>query len=56
MDTGKHAVPYDSRKQFIYEKELLMAGTGRDGSRQTENHRHEPGDPGHPGLDRDHSH
>lgn len=54
MDTGMHAVPYDSREQFIYEKDLLMTFTGRDGSRKTENPRHEPGDPSHPGLSRDH--
>lgn len=56
MDTGLHAVPYDSREQFIYGKDLLMGFTGRDGSRLTENPRHEPGDPSHPGLDREHSH
>jgi NADH-quinone oxidoreductase subunit I len=56
MDTGKHAVPYDSREQFIYEKDLLIAFRGRDGSRLTANPRHEPGDASHPGLDRDHSH
>lgn len=56
MDTGMHAVPYDSREQFIYQRELLMAFTGRDGSRQTANPRHEPGDPTHPGIDREHAH
>ena len=56
MDTGMHAVPYDSREQFIYERDLLMAFTGRDGSRKTANPRHEPGDPSHPGLDREHAH
>jgi NADH-quinone oxidoreductase subunit I len=54
MDTGMHAVPYDSRDQFIYEKDLLIGFTGRDGSRKTANPRHEPGDPTHPGLTRDH--
>jgi len=54
MDTGMHAVPYDSRDQFIYRKDLLMEFTGRDGSRKTANPRHEPGDPTHPGLSRDH--
>ena len=54
MDTGMHAVPYDSREQFIYEKDLLMNFTGRDGSRKTANPRHEPGDPTHPGLTREH--
>ena len=54
MDTGNHAVPYDSRDQFIYEKDLLMSFTGRDGSRETANPRHEPGDPTHPGISREH--
>jgi len=56
MDTGMHAVPYDSREQFIYERELLTSFVGRDGSRLTANLRHEPGDPSHPGIDRDHAH
>lgn len=54
MDTGQHATPYDSREQFIYRKDLLMAFTGRDGSHTTANPRHEPGDPTHPGLTREH--
>lgn len=54
MDTGKHAVPYDSRDQFIYNKDMLIEFSGRDGSHKTANPRHEPGDPTHPGLDRDH--
>jgi NADH-quinone oxidoreductase subunit I len=56
MDTGLHAVPYDSREQFIYERDLLTAFTGRDGERLTANPRHEPGDATHPGIDRDHVH
>lgn len=56
MDTGMHPTAYDSRDQFIYEKEQLMSFTGRDGSRLTENPRHEPGDASHPGLSRDHEH
>ena len=55
MDTGIHAVPYDSRDQFIYEKDLLLSIPGRDGSFETKNPRHEPGDPTHPGLDREHA-
>jgi NADH-quinone oxidoreductase subunit I len=55
MDTGLHATPYDSRDQFIYRKDLLMSFTDRDGSRKTANPRHEPGDPTHPGLTRDHT-
>jgi NADH-quinone oxidoreductase subunit I len=54
MDTGLHASPYDSRDQFIYEKDLLMNFTGRDGTRETANPRHEPGDPTHPGITREH--
>jgi NADH-quinone oxidoreductase subunit I len=54
MDTGLHAVPYDSREQFIYKRELLMGMRGRDGSRLTANPRREPGESGHPGIDRDH--
>jgi NADH-quinone oxidoreductase subunit I len=54
MDTGQHATPYDSREQFIFRRELLMSFTGRDGSQQTENPRHEPGDPTHPGITREH--
>jgi NADH-quinone oxidoreductase subunit I len=56
MDTGVHPAPYDSREQFIFEKDLLMAAAGRDGSHKTANPRHEPGDPTHPGVDRDHEH
>jgi NADH-quinone oxidoreductase subunit I len=56
MDTGKHAPPYDSRDQFIYEKDLLMAFAGIDGTHKSANPRHEPGDPTHPGLDREHRH
>jgi NADH-quinone oxidoreductase subunit I len=54
MDTGMHAAPYDSREQFIFEKDLLMAIPGRDGSHVSENPRHEPGDPSHPGVTREH--
>jgi NADH-quinone oxidoreductase subunit I len=56
MDTGMHAAPYDSREQFIYEKDLLMGFPGRDGSHKTQNPRHEPGEPTHPGVDREHHH
>jgi NADH-quinone oxidoreductase subunit I len=56
MDTGRHATPYDSRDQFVYGKDLLLNFHGRDGSHETANPRHEPGDPGHPGIDRDHAH
>jgi NADH-quinone oxidoreductase subunit I len=56
MDTGMHAVPYDSRDQFIYERDLLMSFEGRNGTFETANPRHEPGDPTHPGVTRTHSH
>ena len=56
MDTGRHATAYDSRDQFIYGRDTLMGLTGRDGSRTSLNTRHEPGDPTHPGLSRDHAH
>lgn len=56
MDTGVHPTAYDSRDQFIYEKDLMMEFTGRDGSRKTRNPRHEPGDPTHPGIDRERKH
>jgi NADH-quinone oxidoreductase subunit I len=54
MDTGMHAVPYDSREQFIYEKDLLLSFQGRDGTYETTNPRHEPGDSTHPGISREH--
>jgi NADH-quinone oxidoreductase subunit I len=56
MDTGMHPAPYDSRDQFIYGKDLLLSLPGRDGSFETENPRHEPGDESHPGIDRDRHH
>jgi NADH-quinone oxidoreductase subunit I len=54
MDTGIHAVPYDSRDQFIFRKDLLLAFTGRDGTRQTANPRPEPGEPDFSGVTREH--
>ena len=56
MDTGAHAAPYDTRDQFIYEKDLLISFPGRDGTFATANPRHEPGDPTHPGLSREQGH
>jgi NADH-quinone oxidoreductase subunit I len=56
MDTGIHAAPYDSRQQFIFEKDLLMGFTDRGGSHGHSNPRHEPGDASHPGLTRDKAH
>jgi NADH-quinone oxidoreductase subunit I len=54
MDTGNHAVPYDSRDQFIYGRDLLLSFPGRDGTFETRNPRHEPGEPTHPGVTREH--
>jgi len=56
MDTGIHPAAYDSRQQFIFQRELLIELGGRDGRRRTANPRHEPGDPGFPGLTREHDH
>src|SRR5580693_7284985 len=56
MDTGMHAAPYDSRDQFIYDRDLLLSFAARDGSYDTHNPRHEPGDATHPGVDREHGH
>jgi NADH-quinone oxidoreductase subunit I len=54
MDTGMHAAPYDSREQFLFDRERLLTFVGRDGNSRTANPRHEPGDPTHPGIDREH--
>ncbi len=55
MDTGMHAAPYDSRDQFIYERDLLLSFESIEHTHQTQNPRHEPGEPTHPGLSREHS-
>jgi NADH-quinone oxidoreductase subunit I len=54
MDTGLHPAPYDSREQFIFKKDLLLQFRGRDGTQESGNTRHEPGDPTHPGITREH--
>jgi NADH-quinone oxidoreductase subunit I len=56
MDTGLHMVPSTDRDHFLYDKEKLMAIPGADGTHQSANPRHEPGDPSHPGLTRAHGH
>jgi len=56
MDTGVHAAPYDSRDQFIFEKDLLMSFHGRDGSQETGNPRTEPGEKGFAGVTREKHH
>ena len=45
MDTGLHAVPYDSRDQFIYGKTMLLSMASADGKQVHENPRAEPPDP-----------
>lgn len=56
MDTGVHVPASTRRDHFIFDKEMLMSIPGQDGTFETANPRHEPGDPTHPGLDRDHKH
>ena len=56
MDTGVHVPASTRREHFIFDKEMLMSIPGQDGTFETANPRHEPGDPSHPGLDRDHKH
>jgi NADH-quinone oxidoreductase subunit I len=53
MDTGMHAVPYDSRDQFIYDRDLLLSFDGQDGTFETRNPRHEPVDGTYPGVTRE---
>ena len=54
MDTGTHVPGSTNREDFIFDKETLMSIPGRDGTYVTANPRHEPGDPSHPGIDREH--
>jgi NADH-quinone oxidoreductase subunit I len=56
MDTGLHMPPSTDRSHFIYDKQTLMSIPGRDGTYETANPRHEPGDPTHPGLTREAGH
>ncbi len=56
MDTGMHPAPYDSRDQFIYERDLLLKIPGREGDYETENPRVEPGEEGFPGIAREQQH
>ncbi len=53
MDTGMHVPASTERAHFIFDKAMLMAIPGQDGSFQSANPRHEPGDPTHPGIDRE---
>ena len=54
MDTGVHMPASTHRDHFLYDKETLLSLPAADGSFVTGNRRHEPGDPTHPGIDRDH--
>jgi NADH-quinone oxidoreductase subunit I len=54
MDTGMHPVPYDSRDQFIYDRDLLLSIKSAGGTFETANPRHEPGDASYPGVTREH--
>ncbi len=54
MDTGVHVPASHRREDFLFDKETLLSIPARDGSYVTANPRLEPGDPGHPGLDREH--
>ena len=56
MDTGIHMPPSTRREHFLYDKETLMSIPGRDGTFETANPRHEPGDTSHPGIDRERGH
>ena len=53
MDTGMHMPPSTGRAHFLFGKDTLLSLPSRDGEVLTENPRHEPGDPTHPGIDRD---
>jgi NADH-quinone oxidoreductase subunit I len=52
MDTGMHMTALDNRASFIYDKIKLMSIPGQHGDFKSENPRHEPGDPTHPGITR----
>jgi NADH-quinone oxidoreductase subunit I len=56
MDTGVHVPASTEREHFIFDKEMLMSIPGKDGTYVTANPRHEPGDPTHPGIDRERGH
>ena len=56
MDTGIHVPASTQREHFLFDKETLMAIPGADGSFESDARRHEPGDPTHPGIDREKGH
>ena len=54
MDTGTHMTAFDVKSDFVYDKDKLMSMVSQHGTQKSENPRHEPGDAGHPGIDRLH--
>ncbi len=56
MDSGMHMPPSTQREHFIFDKAMLMAIPAADGSFETANPRHEPGESSHPGIDRKRGH
>ncbi len=52
MDTGTHMTAFEVKSDFIYDKDKLMSLVSQHGTQKSENPRHEPGDPTHPGIDR----
>ncbi|MEM6956998.1 MAG: NADH-quinone oxidoreductase subunit I [Myxococcota bacterium] len=52
MDTGLHMPPSTERSHFLYDKETLLSIPAADGTFESDNPRHEPGDPTHPGITR----
>ncbi len=56
MDSGEHMPPSTKRDHFIYEKDILMSMPSKDGTFETANPRHEPGDADYPGVDREGGH
>jgi NADH-quinone oxidoreductase subunit I len=52
MDTGMHMTAFDVKSDFVYDKDKLMSMVSQHGTQVSENPRHEPGEAGHPGIDR----
>ena len=52
MDTGVHMTALGDRASFVFDKQKLMSHPGQDGTFETANPRHEPGEPTHPGITR----
>jgi len=56
MDSGVHMPASVERHHFVYGKDTLMKIPSQKGDFVTANPRHEPGDPTHPGVDRERGH